>query len=417
MLSRDDILQYIVDGDLAIYPFDQKNLTGIGYNLSVTNFAFSINRGILLTIYSKITPAGAKHYVIIPANDTVLFFSKEYIRVSNKLAGTFHSKVGRVCQGLGHISTTLDPTWKGQLIISVNNPTSKNIKFDLDERSGNILTLLLYKFDTPVEGENIHDNNSGRCDLLLEHFSDSCKGQYKEKHLELKEYITNDFSKSLNGDDNFLDQKINDEYASKVTQLFELRNRLKKDFMIIRENRYKLGPEGRYYPLENEKEHLLLQNCVLFNIWDIIENNHRKSHIPSANLQNCSTSLLTQESFSDDEQENIKKALSECLKAIDYELEIINHIRRIRWQNSKALQFASAESELVIMRKKAETQKFYKNIFALLLIAISLVCLFIAAITNLDLSTQFTTVLAPCVIAIVTLLIQEIARLIKQRSK
>ena len=165
MLSRNDIKQYIYSGDIKIYPFEQKNLTGIGYNLSTTNFAFSINRGVLLTVYSKTTSEGIKHYINIPPNDTVLFFSKEYISVSNKIAGTFHSKVGCVCQGLGHISTTLDPTWHGQLIISVNNPTNTNIEFDLDTKSGNIFTMLLYKFETPVEGVDIHDNNRGRCDL------------------------------------------------------------------------------------------------------------------------------------------------------------------------------------------------------------------------------------------------------------
>lgn len=110
MLSRDDIRLALAEGHLKIFPFEPKNLTGIGYNLSTTDFAFSINQGILLTIHRKITDSGIERYVTIPANDTVLFFSKEYIEVDYTLAGTFHSKVSRVSEGLGHISTTLDAT-------------------------------------------------------------------------------------------------------------------------------------------------------------------------------------------------------------------------------------------------------------------------------------------------------------------
>ena len=81
MLSRDDIRLALAEGHLKIFPFESKNLTGIGYNLSTTDFAFSINQGILLTIHRKITDDGVERYVTIPANDTVLFFSKEYIEI------------------------------------------------------------------------------------------------------------------------------------------------------------------------------------------------------------------------------------------------------------------------------------------------------------------------------------------------
>lgn len=136
MLSRDDIVKAIAEGSIKIYPFEEKNLTGIGYNLSTTWFAFSVNQGILLEICQETTVEGVKRFVTLPPNDTVLFFSKEYVEIDRTLAGTFHAKVSRVCQGLGHISTTLDPSWRGQLIISVNNPVSKEIPFDLDRDSG-----------------------------------------------------------------------------------------------------------------------------------------------------------------------------------------------------------------------------------------------------------------------------------------
>ena len=44
MYSRDDIKQAIAEGHLKIIPYEEKNLTGMGYNLSTTNFAFSMYR-------------------------------------------------------------------------------------------------------------------------------------------------------------------------------------------------------------------------------------------------------------------------------------------------------------------------------------------------------------------------------------
>jgi len=204
MYSRDNIKEAIKEGHLKIIPFEEKNLTGIGYNLSTTNFAFSINQGLLLQINTDTTEEGHIHYIEIPANDTVLFFSKEFLETDNTIAGTFHSKVSRVCQGFGHISTTLDPMWKGQLIIAVSNSTDKKIRFDLDRNSGNIFTLLLYKLDNAVTGNNVHDNNQGRCDLLLSHFTENFSSKFhKKKHFELENFIVKEFANSLNGYDDF----------------------------------------------------------------------------------------------------------------------------------------------------------------------------------------------------------------------
>ena len=100
MFSRDDIKKAICEGHLKIFPYDERNITGAGYNLSTMNFAFSIRKHILLKINVETLENGNIHYVNIPPNDTVLFFSKEYIETDNEIAGIFMSKVARVCQGL-----------------------------------------------------------------------------------------------------------------------------------------------------------------------------------------------------------------------------------------------------------------------------------------------------------------------------
>ena len=275
----------------------------------------------------------------------MLFFSKEYIKVSNSIAGTFHSKVGRVCQGLGHISTTLDPTWQGQLIISVNNPTSKEIQLELDENSGNIFTLLLYKFNTPVVGTNIHDNNSGRCDLLLKHFLDSPDRKFKEKHLQLKEYVLKDFADSLNGYDDFLNKDIEDEYTQKVKKLLELKKRLKRDEIIIREGRYVLENGGKYRPLIDQEEIDLVVACTLFKLNPEMESDNLNREFDREELINGSLDKMKNDS--------VLMVLSKFQKIIDYELGMINHIRRVNWQNEKSIKFAGEESELVMLRKRS----------------------------------------------------------------
>lgn len=358
MLSRDDIRCALAEGHLKIFPFEPKNLTGIGYNLSTTDFAFSINQGVLLTIHQKTTSCGVERYITIPANDTVLFFSREYIEIDRTLAGTFHSKVARVSEGLGHISTTLDATWKGQLLISVNNPTSKGIKFDLDKSGGNIMTLLLHKLDSPVTGNNVHDNNKGRCELLIAHFAEPLSNSsYREKQLELRGFVENELADSLNGYDSFLGPDYPaDRYSSKIECLTRLRERLQKDLVIMQEGRYVLGNGGRYFYFKNASEEQYIKDCALFEL---------------------KSQLFTGSEFQPVDIAHLKDALpiiTLCIDIIDYELNMIEHIRRIKWQDERVREFANENSELVRMRANAEKAKQRKRFWVPLLII-----LFIAA--------------------------------------
>lgn len=343
MFSRDDFKAAIVNRKLKIYPFEEKNLTGIGYNLSTTNFAFSTKQGILLTIHESVTEQGQRFYVIIPPNDTILFFSKEYIAVNEEIAGTFHSKVTCVAQGLGHNSTTLDPTWKGQLIISVNNPTTKEIIFYIDKNGGNILTMLLHKLDTSVTGTNIHDNNKGRCDLLVKHFSDEKRsGKYKEKHLQLKEFVLNEYANSLNGVDMFIEKNEQEDLFSKrVMELKILRDKLKNDEILISENRYSLGQGGKYVLLRSSDDRKNIEECVIYKYFNFPDNIFEE--------------MDTDEFFNS--KVDLLKTIENCLYIIEYELENINHSRRIMWQNEKVAQFAKESSELVKLRQKEEKKR------------------------------------------------------------
>ena len=110
--------------DLVIAPFDKTQAKGIGYNIAASDLFYSLKKSMPL----KICHDDSGSYAIIKPNDTVLVLSYEYLKTNNCVAGTFHSKVRGAASGLGNVSTTLDPNWKGMLLISINNPTSRKIK-------------------------------------------------------------------------------------------------------------------------------------------------------------------------------------------------------------------------------------------------------------------------------------------------
>lgn len=355
MYSRDNIKTAIDEGHLKIIPYEEKNLTGIGYNMSTINFTFSINQGLLLKIYVDTTEKGYMHYVKIPAHDTVLLFSKEFLETDDSLAGTFHSKVSRVCQGLGHISTTLDPMWKGQLIIAVNNPTNKKIRFNLDESSGNIFTLLMYELDQKVTGKNIHDNNQGRCDLLLSHFTNGFSSWFhQKKHLELENFIVKEFANSLNGYDDFMSEKQKDKYTVKVKKLLKLEEQLQRDMLLIKEGRYGIGERGNYEILRDESQKELIRGCSIFPLKKSLSEEIMNKQYSQVLLYNDSPDII-----------NIIK---QYLMVIEYELETINHNRRIAWQNEKISKYAMENSKALKRRK-------IKQALLLIILLIVFVCI------------------------------------------
>lgn len=152
MLSDVDIRQ-CRGKDIFVEPYDKDDLTPLGYNLNPSDFVYSTTR-------ESLVPEENGYYQIRP-NETVLILTKEYVWVSKKIAGTFHSKVGVVSLGFGHISTTLDPGWKGNLLISLNNPTTETLRLPANK---SFVTLIFYKVRTPARME--HDNVPSRSDVI-----------------------------------------------------------------------------------------------------------------------------------------------------------------------------------------------------------------------------------------------------------
>lgn len=159
-------MEAIHNGDIYIAPFEENQLQPAGYNLTPTRFFYSTKKKRLLPVLEN----DDEVYVTIDKNDTVLVRTRESVAVSSSLSGAFYSKVKVVSEGFGHVSTTLDPRWEGQLLISLNNPTNRKLKFSIEKK---VYGKTIYNSFVTVEfmgldsiSVNYADNPPGRLDIL-----------------------------------------------------------------------------------------------------------------------------------------------------------------------------------------------------------------------------------------------------------
>lgn len=179
-LSKNDIIseQEKPDG-LKISPFKHRYLKNASYDVSPTIIALSTKTGMLETVYrDKKYPY--KYYIYVKAKDTVLSVTREFISVPSNIAGSVVSRVSSVSEGFGHVSTSIDPNWKGALLIALGNPTNKPIKIyvggssDESESNNPLATISFYYLETPCR--DVDNSYSGmRLDLLE-------KQEYSQRH-------------------------------------------------------------------------------------------------------------------------------------------------------------------------------------------------------------------------------------------
>lgn len=176
--------------DILIAPFDESKCKGVGYNLSPSELCYSVNRRCLLRVYR----AAQEVYVMIPPHDTVLTLSHEYLQVGPQIAGCFLSRLRPVAKGLGNISTTLDPCWKGMLLLSINNPSSRKIKLTISQMAQDKLvpvgltTMVIWRLPQTKENGNGAltfrlDNPAMRTDIWAELTAQSL-GSKKYQHFK-----------------------------------------------------------------------------------------------------------------------------------------------------------------------------------------------------------------------------------------
>ena len=156
--------------NLDIVLFNENNLKGASYDITPTIIALSTRCGMLESVYCD-TKYPFNYYFYVRAKDTVLVVSKEYISVPDNIAGYVISCVSNVVEGIGHVCTSIDPNWKGALLIALNNPTNKPIKICVNSKnvSNNVNKLATITFNYLSNGIDEKTPHSGmRIDLLNE---------------------------------------------------------------------------------------------------------------------------------------------------------------------------------------------------------------------------------------------------------
>ena len=166
LLARENI------EDVIIVPFDPKCAKGAGYNLSPCTLIYSVNKKRLLKVHEN----EKEVYVWVNPHDTILTISKEYIITKRNVVGVVLSRVRMSANGLGNVSTTIDPEWKGKLLLAISNPTKRRIKLIIEEkREGKlktvpVVTMTLFKTgqnkENTLEISTLHlDNPPMRTDI------------------------------------------------------------------------------------------------------------------------------------------------------------------------------------------------------------------------------------------------------------
>ena len=184
------------EGRLVICPYDENNLTPVGYNLSFSRFIVSLRKSTFIKVHHK----GDEWYFNLKPNETVLVLTRETIWVSKFIGGTFHSKVSLVTKGLGHVSTTLDPGWHGQLLVPINNPTKEPIKIIIAKDSNQgikfetFITMVLFQAQEAslYSGDS---NKAARVELLEEILKEKKRNKDAEFLRKVYEKVRNSITR------------------------------------------------------------------------------------------------------------------------------------------------------------------------------------------------------------------------------
>lgn len=163
---------------MKIIDFDEACLKAASYDITPSAIAMSSKIGMLETVYREKSYIKDKYYIYAHPKDTVLIVSNEYIEMPGNIAGYVSSRVSKVVEGFGHISTTIDPDWSGAVLIAVSNPTAYPLKIYVgkgchpESDPNSLATVTFHYLNTPIDDDETDKkeaaagHKSMRLDLL-----------------------------------------------------------------------------------------------------------------------------------------------------------------------------------------------------------------------------------------------------------
>ncbi|MEE1125500.1 MAG: hypothetical protein U0L18_06130 [Acutalibacteraceae bacterium] len=146
MFSIEDIYKNF-GKNIYIYPVNHLVIKGASVDLTASKYAWSIRTK--KSIYNE-----DEQKIIIPPHDTAVIFTNEVLYVTNRIGGTYHSKVSFTAAGLGHIGTTLDPEFIGPSKITIHNHS--DTPFSLGENH-TLVSVCFFQLDTKVSEKSQPD--------------------------------------------------------------------------------------------------------------------------------------------------------------------------------------------------------------------------------------------------------------------
>lgn len=190
MLSKIDIEKELACGGINIVPFKSSNIKENSINLCASKYAWATENGTIYydrkrkryqmekpnneydvikvkkgshCVYKCRKENGTKYCIVMLPNATTLIETKEVIAVGGHIGGTYHSKVGIVSQGLGHIGTMLGPNFAGHSLIALHNITDEVILLDVGK---SFVSIVFHYLKTPIY--SINPTMSGHLDKFAE---------------------------------------------------------------------------------------------------------------------------------------------------------------------------------------------------------------------------------------------------------
>lgn len=189
MLSKIDIEKELQVGGINIFPLNLENFKENSINLCVGDYAWTLDEGcifyddqsdkfVLEKPYEQAKKFhfskhdsiicdksdGRKHVILLPQS-TTLIQTKETIAVGSNIGGTYHSKVGLVSQGIGHIGTMLGPNFHGLSLIAIHNVSKNLIELPVGE---SFVSVVFHYLDTPLPKTLENPTVSGHVDKMAQ---------------------------------------------------------------------------------------------------------------------------------------------------------------------------------------------------------------------------------------------------------
>lgn len=136
MLSDTDIRAQLSSGngaDLRIEKFAEDCVTPVGYDVRAGDTVFSYK-------IKEVRSLRAGEYVVAPG-DTVFISSLETFVLSEKIGGFTVSRLGPQLDGLQLAALSVDPTWRGELLIILTNVGPEPVRVRYQDR---LMTICLF---------------------------------------------------------------------------------------------------------------------------------------------------------------------------------------------------------------------------------------------------------------------------------